>query len=282
MLCPACNHPQRYREGLVCRACSYHYVLSPKTYPGLTDRRVVLAAGRVGAQQTRWFTGNQLLADLGRRRKLRLGFIGGAKQRKLEAHRAALRYFHDLRPVQGLLTRPALEVPPVGWPEPDLYDYGAERILVVDRQLVVDLLVRTGVHVEGRAVILSADGYPRQVLIRARALVAQRPDIPVFVLHGTRSPAAEHLDAARRLLGLPVDADVRDLGLPPDAPSRLKVLRWTRGIKDVPVDCLPHRYLTAPLIGAMSGGAPLEDAQRADDGGDGMFFAWLASEDDYG
>ena len=83
------------------------------------------------------------------------------------------------------------------------------------------------------------------------------------------------------MLGAP-NHIVQDLGLPANAARELKVLRWARRLPNVPVDCLPHRYLTAGLIGTLTAQTALETAQAADDGGNGMLLAWLAMSDDFG
>lgn len=48
------------------------------------------------------------------------------------------------KPLDRLLVFPGLEAPLPGAPEPDIFDYGAEVVLIVDDDLAVDLLVRNG------------------------------------------------------------------------------------------------------------------------------------------
>ena len=289
MRCPRCRHEQRYRYGMSCGGCGARFVIDPKVEPHLNDWRVDTAAQHVGDHGSRWFTANQVVAHLARRRRwqLRLGLRRATRQRTLAAARdAVVRYAEATGRFPGLIVRPMLDLPaPPQWPEPDLYDYGAERIIVADDPVVVDLLVRTGVHLDCRAAIVSVDGYPASVLPRARSLVEERPRVPIGVLHRSGASGPDVVAQTRKLLGVPDRAVVFDLGLPPDATSKLKVLRWARRVDSVSVDCLPYKYLTTGLTSALMG-APIVASTAADTNvGDLVvdWFAmrlWLASDDD--
>lgn len=267
---------------MVCARCGRQFLISPKQAPFLSDRRVERAAARLGAGGTRWYTVNQVVADLAARRRLRLGWLRWTRDARMDAARRTVGQYAAAGRLPQCIVREEMERPPQAWSEPDLFDYGAERILVVDDPLVVDLLVRNGVHLEAKAIVLSVEGYPRQVTTAARALVAERHDVPISILHATDRPRDEMVGGTRRLLGASDWMLVTDLGLAPGAAKRLKVLRWARRLSSVAVDHLPTRYLTAGLIGAMIGGPALEAAQAADDGGDGMLLALWASDDDFG
>jgi hypothetical protein len=284
MRCARCDAYQRYRDGMVCKKCGNRFILSPKSQPHLTDRRVRNAVRRVGDDGKRWFTAPQVVADIARRRKLFLGYSSGARRAKYGACiEAVIRLHRVTGRLAGLISEPMLEEgAPAEWPEPDLFDYGAERIIVVDDRVVVDLLVRNWIHVNGRAIVLSADGYPASVVPLARQLVSDRADLPIAVLHGTGTDAQEFVRVTRRLLGVSEAALVRDLGLPPDAPKKLKVLRWARRMGAVPVDCLPHNYLNAGLLSVMLDERTFEGVQTSDNGGDSVALTWMAMQDDFG
>ena len=53
-------------------------------------------------------------------------------------------------PIEKMIETPRLGTPPPEFEEPDLYDYGVERILVVQHDLLVDLFVLNGLHAEQR------------------------------------------------------------------------------------------------------------------------------------
>jgi hypothetical protein len=283
MRCPACGHQQKFKDGSICHGCWRVFLISPKVPPYLSDHRIERAAARVSANSTRWYTTNQLVADLAKRRRLKLGLLRMTRQARVQLATGLVVNYAGAGRLPGCIMAASMDGPPsYPWPEPDLYDYGAERVLVVDERLLVDLLVRNGVHAESRTIVVSVDGYPSEVARRAAELVAERPDVPVYVLHGTNRAGGDMVRQARELLGAPGTKMVIDLGLAPDAPKRLKVLRWARRLTSVQADHLPYRYLTVGLLGALMGAGTLEAAQAVDDGGDGMALYWLASLDDFG
>ena len=60
--------------------------------------------------------------------------------------------------LQKMLTTAQLGTPPPDWPEPDIYDYGVERILIVEHDILVDLDETVGFEItaespEGEAVL---------------------------------------------------------------------------------------------------------------------------------
>jgi hypothetical protein len=143
----------------------------------------------------------------------------------------------------------------VRWPEPDIYDYGAERILVVDDPTVVDLLVENDVHTSARAVVIDRSGYPTAITELARALVRDRPDVPVAMLHASDADRAALTASIQALLG--ASAPVTDLGIDPGVISGFKALRWARRLDRLPLDALPHWLLTGPLVEAMITNSPI-------------------------
>jgi hypothetical protein len=246
-------------------------VLDPHVFPYLTDRRV-LAAGRAVSDNGRfWYTAHQLVGQLASRRRV-WRWTRRLTVAQLTVMTAAV---DGLRrhgwPFPGLIVAPAFDLAaPVGYPEPDLFDYGAERILIVDDPLLVDLLVRNGVHTDARSVIVSITGYPRQVVARAATLVEQRPDVPAYVLHASHHSTEEMAVAAGELLGAP-HLTPFDVGLSPLAADRIAPIRWARRLPSIPVDALPRRWVTTALVDALTTNTPLEQLEDSDEdryGGD--------------
>lgn len=81
------------------------------------------------------------------------------------------------------LTKPTLHEPPGPVPEKDIYDYGVEGILIVDQDLYVDLLVKNKLHAEFRLLIIAKSTYPSYLHEQANRLLAERSDLPVYLLH---------------------------------------------------------------------------------------------------
>ncbi|MCI5115414.1 MAG: hypothetical protein D3921_12540 [Candidatus Electrothrix sp. AW1] len=82
-----------------------------------------------------------------------------------------------------MLEKPSLYEPPPEFSERDLYDYGVERIIIVERKILVDLLVKNGFHTEQRALIFSMNGYPSYIAERAKILLKSVPELPIYLLH---------------------------------------------------------------------------------------------------
>ena len=155
-----------------------------------------------------------------------------------------------------MVTAPALQDAGTEmWPEPDVYDYGAERILVVDNSVVVDLLVDAGVHMTARAIVIDLAGYPSRIGELARRLVAERPDVSVGLMHESGADIARLTERVRELLGAPVR--VEDVGLAPAAAKTIDELRWARRIPSVPIDAVPRWVFTVALADAWLNGRQL-------------------------
>jgi hypothetical protein len=280
--CPKCAHNQRFSNGMTCSTCQYRFLLNPKLPPYCADRRFRQAIDLASDRSTRPYTPTQVHGAIFRRRNRgfwrRLFIARGSAD--LDATRAAVVHWQragrDLGPI---IHKPGLDLAGQDehWPEPDLFDYGAEGILVVDSPILVDLLVRNGVHTTSRIAIVEArSGYPGGVVSRLRPLVAARPDLPLFLLHNSAADAALDLERqARDLLGAAKNPVV-DLGLPPDAPERIDAVRWARRMDPVPVDLLPHTWLTDGIAAGVANRASFVDLlgpPRTDSTGETV--AWI-------
>jgi len=277
--CPQCSHVQGFnRVGRTCAKCGYNYVLSPKESPYIADRRLIRAASRAG-RDGRPFTVNQLVAEIARSKRFFLGWTRHRRNSRFAATQESIRYFHRYRGIPGLLDELSLDrSAPTAWTEPDLHDYGAERVLVVDDPIVVDLLVGYGVHVDAKALIVSRDGYPRVATELVQRLLRERTDVPVYVLHASDVDADAFIANTRAMLQASATTPVTDLGLAPDCATRISSLRWARRLKRVPVDALSFGALGGRLPRAITDGTRLDATADSSDGGIG----WWLVLDDYG
>jgi hypothetical protein len=140
-----------------------------------------------------------------------------------------------------LLLGPSLHEPPPGFPEKDLFDYGVERIIIVERPLLVDLLVRNGFHAEQNALVFSRDGYPAYIVQRARKILKEKPSLPVYLLHDA-SEAGMAMSRKNKLSG----RTVIDLGIRPEHLEKmyfLDALQLRRKGRKAPLDILPYPVL---------------------------------------
>jgi len=168
------------------------------------------------------------------------------------------RWFSDGKTIDRLIQEPTLHDPPPDWSEPDIYDYGVERILIVERDILVDLFVRNGVHAEQRMLVLSESGYPDYLLPITQRMLTEQPDLPVFLLHDatTHGAAMEERVLASDLL--PHDGHpVTDLGMFPTDFQKLKRTKHydpDNRDRTLPVDAMMLPFLTMGLGAAMTQG----------------------------
>ena len=117
-----------------------------------------------------------------------------------------------------LIEHPTLHQPPPDWEEKDIYDYGCEKLLIVQHDLMVDLLVLNNQHTEQRMLVLSESGYPNYLVAKVQELLADRPELPIFLLHdATREgmQMAERMKTRASWLDLSQSSFV-DLGFTPE------------------------------------------------------------------
>ena len=165
--------------------------------------------------------------------------------------------------------KPTLRQPPPDWPETDIYDYGVQRVLFVEREILVDLFVKNGWHAENNALVISVDGYPSYLKARVQDLLAENPEMPVYLMHDATSDVgvlSERIRADFRL----GDREVQDLGLKPEDAERFQGLRRASGQEHVPLDLVPYGALAAATGAAVLTGVLLADALQ-DQASTGVF-----------
>ncbi|CAK8725428.1 hypothetical protein GMJAKD_16440 [Candidatus Electrothrix aarhusensis] len=140
-----------------------------------------------------------------------------------------------------LLIRPSLHEPPLDFSEKDLFDYGVERIIIVERPLLVDLLVKNGFHADQNALIFSRDGYPAYIVQRAQEILKERSLLPIYLLHDA-SETGMAMSEKNKLSG----RTVIDLGIRPEHLEKmhfLYALQLQRNGYKAPLDILPYPVL---------------------------------------
>ena len=162
---------------------------------------------------------------------------------------------------ERMLVKPSMQKPPPEFPEQDLYDYGVERIFIVNRPLLVDLLVKNNFHAGQRALVVSRAGYPTYIDQQVTTLLEESPDLPVFLLHDADDDGvtmAEKLDMAEQ--------DIVDLGATPDQikampvlrPLQLEHRRYRAGL-----DVIPHPYLVELCANAIDSNISFEEVLQS-------------------
>ena len=215
MKCPDCQINHTYSVGMRCR-CGYRFVLDPKKH-GISDSAWLALLKQASGDGTRWYTRQSLWAGQATRPRSSFwpfaafmsvaGFLCFLWQPVFAIPAVIILIVGailHLRPNRGLswvtlgsiidhwqkagrempnyIQRPSLTAPPGDTPT-DVFDYGTERILVVDDPLLVDFIVLNGIHADERCAVIALNGYPEHLKSPIQSVIAARPDIPVFLLH---------------------------------------------------------------------------------------------------
>lgn len=320
MRCPDCNHTQKYRNGARCGRCGYRFVFRKKT-DQISDFTLRQMIRRLSDDGQYAFTATQLALALCRHwRRSAWGPIGcgliallapvgilvmagygipGAilfvaavplvvglgrwRAAVLPFNRASdlVRRYHQAHPIAALADGRAFarqDVPP---DPPDLY-YAPERILVVERDELVDLLVRNRFHLTAKTAVIGQSGYPAPLLAACREFLRRHPRTPVQLLHDA---SMQNFGLAARLAADPqwplAPHPLLDLGIGREALARNARLPWLpvgpgtegaysadhdrmlRAGRRVPVDYLGPKPLLSLLSAAVVGGTLLLAAQDA-------------------
>ena len=155
-------------------------------------------------------------------------------------------------PLGKLITVADLHQRPPDWQEPDIYEYGVERLLIVQRDLLVDLLVNNNFHVENRTLVLAGDGYPEYLVQIASKCLTDNPALPVFFLHGSTPEGMRWREEIQRDPAVLAWSDHPkiDFGVSPNDVKSMKILRPLKPSRqryELPVDAIPYPTLASAL-----------------------------------
>ncbi len=314
MRCPECKHTQRYREGTRCKKCGYQFVFR-KSADGISDSALRQLIQRLSASGQQAFTATQLALAICRSWRQKKGALIGCgvvtlavailiglaqhaslgfavfailstliiagwwKRGRLPFHktRKLVDRYHQAHPIAALADGRAFRqqtAPPI---DPENLQYAPERILVVERDDLVDMLIRNRFHLSHKTAVVSRSGYPEQVFAACREFLRNHPNTPVQVLHDA---SASGFNLTAQLATDPKWAFARqcliDIGisraaldgnsslpwLPPDNSRRSGILstdpaKMLRTGYRVPVDYIGPKPLMNLLGAAVVGGALL-------------------------
>lgn len=175
-----------------------------------------------------------------------------------------LRKWTQKKGIEKLITTPRLHTPPPEWKEADIYDYGAERVLIVDRDILVDLLVLNGFHAQERTLVISANRYPDYLMPHVEKVLTENPELPVFFLHDSTSKGMG-IFKNKQLSNFPSFAGhpVIDLGIFPEDVPKIRRIRPTKPITSeyaVEVDLIPYNMLSSMTAEAVARMIPFNEA----------------------
>lgn len=165
------------------------------------------------------------------------------------------KWHRDRKPIDRLISEPTLGDPPPNWNESDIYDYGVERVMIVQRDILVDLLVFNNVHAEQRTLVISETGYPKYMMPLARKFLTERPDLPVFILHDADARGMKMMQRVQSM-DLPLgERQIIDLGM---TSADFKKLKRTKQYnprqrrRDLPVDAMATSFLFTGLAASFA------------------------------
>ncbi|MDS4041029.1 MAG: hypothetical protein RKP20_07630 [Candidatus Competibacter sp.] len=205
-------------------------------------------------------------------------WVGFRSKRTFPFHKARdlMDRYHQAHPITALADGRAFRQQ-AARVDPQELQYAPERILVVERDDLVDMLIRNRFHLNHKTAVVSRSGYPERVFAACREFLRNHPNTLVQVLHDASLPgfgltarlaADPKWEFARQhLVDLGISRAVLDNGsslpwLPPDS-SRgggafsANPAKMLRAGRRVPVDYIGPKPLLNLLGAAVVGGALL-------------------------
>ncbi len=311
MRCPECRHVQKYREGTRCKKCNYQFVFR-KSADGISDFALRQIIQRLSDNDQQAFTATQLALAIcqswGKKMSLLIWGVLGAmiailfsfvehtllgvalvlilsapiiaagwwNRSEIPFHKARklVDRYRQAHPIAALADGRAFQqqTASIDLENPQ---YAPERILVVERDDLVDMLIRNRFHLSHKTAVVSRSGYPEEVFAACREFLKNHPDTPMQVLHDASTPgfgltAQLAADpkwefAHQRLIDLGISRVTLDGGsslpwLPPDTSRSEGTLsanptKMLRAGRRVPVDYIGPKPLLNLLGTAMTTGS---------------------------
>jgi len=145
-----------------------------------------------------------------------------------------------------LIAEPSLNKPPPMNEEEDIFEYGVEKIIIVDKDLTVDMLVKNNEHANAKALIISTNGYPNYLIQPLKKILAEQPEIQLILLHAVNEDKHSMLSQFKIKTGVNFNEEkVIDAAITPTQISNIKPLRYLKSHEQyATVDMLPYAALT--------------------------------------
>ncbi len=294
MKCPNCGSEQKYKDGRQCKSCKRKYALDTKAL-GYGDAYLKFLIDKVSQKGKLHFTFNQFFAVNvnnhihSRKRKWKIITVVIAVILNIIFHNFIAFVFSIIGTItifkffktKPLISKQALHKHINQWPEKekhfrklitaptlataispnipeDAFDYGIEKILLVDNPIYVDLIVKNKWHLELKTAVVSTDGYPKGVFEKIKN-IAQTQDPTIFLLHDVDTSPDEMTSSF--FDQTEYKNDIIDLGLSwDDFKDHNSLSRFEEYFKDKgPIDVIPPEKLRAYLVMAITEQIPFAD-----------------------
>ncbi|MCR9145436.1 MAG: hypothetical protein NXI24_24570 [bacterium] len=165
-----------------------------------------------------------------------------------------------------------LRNPPPDFSESDIYDYGVEKVLIVERDILVDFFVLNEFAMREKALVISETGYPVYLEDRLREIVIAQPNVPVYLLHDATDTGVKMRSRVIQRWPQIHVKQILDCGLfaaQIKSIPGLKRMRSRQPISGMPVDFLSVGRLGGLVAAALATNANLAQAAAADHRGHG-------------
>jgi hypothetical protein len=137
------------------------------------------------------------------------------------------KYQYEDDHLAGILTsnNPQLLEKPLPASEPDIYDYGAAKLLICEHDMQVDWLVMNRFHTENGVVIISENFYPHYLKEQVQELIKTNPNLEIYALHNTGHLGESMISRLRNPINdwELLESDIIDLGLSSEHLSKTKL-----------------------------------------------------------
>lgn len=294
MICPKCNHNQKYKEGTTCFRCKYKFIFNPKV-DDTNDLKFSKIIDRVSVNDSVHFTFNQFYAEFIKANRLKassyvlkslwlltIAFVGFIffesiiitlgvvivgflincmviwmtykPPRYAHVEQLFIRWNKKEKPSK-FIAKTSLYKPPKTPVDKDIYDYGVEAILFLDEEIYVDLFVLNNIHTDLRALVMSKTGYPDYLSPICKHILKNNPDIPVFVLQNAYNDG-KMIENVKKTYQIQ-DREIMNLGLFIEDFDKIKRLKKFRGVPSLPLDVFTKNELVNLLSISMRDGVTL-------------------------
>ncbi|MFT5443121.1 MAG: hypothetical protein ACI8W3_002167 [Myxococcota bacterium] len=298
MRCPKCSTTGPCEKGAKCRECDYQFGLDPKQPHGLGDADYLELVNQASAGGQLYFTANQFYFHYCSQRMPQniwwpfgaavgagLGYYNFGLQVAAASAlviagliyygtkwwsppgRMAFENLHtDMKaagsPIGRYIAKPLFE-----FRDEDKYTSllprasETDNVIIVERDVLVDLLMQNGFAKRNRAVVISQTGYPNFVTPAVQELLARRKSISIYLLHDSTD---DRLMMKRNIADLELIPTtghrVFNLGIEPEQVIYMKQLAPIspgRSGYRIPIDSIPYTVLDAALSHSIKRGVPL-------------------------
>jgi|GEM_PF-522037 len=135
--------------------------------------------------------------------------------------------YHAVHPIEKMVDGKAFEYLDSDAFDKEIFQYAPDRILIVERNSIADMLLLNRFHLENKTLVVSEGKYPFRAFRACQRYLSHYPNMEIVLMHDASKKGLRMKD---RLLSEPSwhlgGRHIRDLGLFPDDVARLKNPMW--------------------------------------------------------